>query len=72
MMKNGNKKKLDGNSFLLVVTIVLFFAMYIVGIIMFGDRGFAKGTEFPEPVHFQCRADCGGYRHDHCHDYRRN
>ena len=37
-MKNSNKKKLDGNSFLLVVTIVLCFAMYIVGIIMFGDR----------------------------------
>mgnify|MGYP000418786070 FL=1 len=46
MMKNGNKKKLDGNSFLLVVTIVLFFAMYIVGIIMFGDRGFAKVQNF--------------------------
>ena len=45
-MKNGNKKKLDGNSFLLVVTIVLFFAMYIVGIIMFGDRGFAKVQNF--------------------------
>ncbi|GAA6481210.1 sugar ABC transporter permease YjfF [Enterocloster aldenensis] len=46
MMKNGNKKKLDGNSFLLVVTIVLFFAMYIVGIIMYGDRGFAKVQNF--------------------------
>ena len=45
-MKNGNKKKLDGNSFLLVVTIVLFFAMYIVGIIMYGDRGFAKVQNF--------------------------
>ena len=45
-MKNGNKTKLDGNSFLLVVTIVLFFAMYIVGIIMFGDRGFAKVQNF--------------------------
>jgi ribose/xylose/arabinose/galactoside ABC-type transport system permease subunit len=46
MMKNGNKKKLDGNSFLLAVTIVLFFAMYIVGIIMYGDRGFAKVQNF--------------------------
>ena len=46
MLKNGNKKKLDGNSFLLVVTIVLFFAMYIVSIIMFGDRGFAKVQNF--------------------------
>ena len=45
-MKNGNKKKLDGNSFLLAVTIVLFFAMYIVGIIMFGGRGFAKVQNF--------------------------
>lgn len=40
------KKKLDGNSFLLVVTIALFFAMYIIGIIMFGDRGFAKVQNF--------------------------
>jgi len=46
MMKNGNKKKLDGNSFLLAVTIVLFLAMYIVGIIMFGGRGFAKVQNF--------------------------
>ena len=46
-MKNGNtKKKLDGNSFLLVVTIVLFFVMYIVGILMFGGRGFAKVQNF--------------------------
>lgn len=45
-MKNSNKKKLDGNSFLLVVTIVLFFVMYIVGIIMFGGRGFAKVQNF--------------------------
>ena len=30
----------------MVVTIVLFFAMYIVGIIMFGDRGFAKVQNF--------------------------
>ena len=45
-MKNGNKKKLDGNSFLLAVTIVLFLAMYIVGIIMFGGRGFAKVQNF--------------------------
>ena len=46
MMKNGNKKKLVGNSFLLAVTIVLFLAMYIVGIIMFGGRGFAKVQNF--------------------------
>ena len=46
MMKNGNKKKLDGTSFLLAVTIVLFLALYIVGIIMFGGRGFAKVQNF--------------------------
>ena len=41
-MKNrSEKKRLDGNSFLLAVTIILFFVMYIVGIIMFGGRGFA-------------------------------
>ena len=38
-MKNkSEKKKLDGNSFLLAVTIILFFVIYIVGIIMFGVR----------------------------------
>ena len=46
-MKNkSEKKKLDGNSFLLAVTIILFFVMYIVGIIMFGGRGFAKVQNF--------------------------
>ena len=46
-MKNrSEKKKLDGNSFLLAVTIILFFVMYIAGIIMFGGRGFAKVQNF--------------------------
>ena len=46
-MKNrSEKKRLDGNSFLLAVTIILFFVMYIVGIIMFGGRGFAKVQNF--------------------------
>ena len=71
-MKNrSEKKRLDGNSFLLAVTIILFFVMYIVGIIMFGGRGFAKVQNFPQPVHIQRGPDCGGNRHDHCHDYRR-
>ena len=46
-MKNrSEKKRLDGNSFLLAVTIILFFVMYIAGIIMFGGRGFAKVQNF--------------------------
>lgn len=45
-MNNKAKLKLDGNSFLLAVTIVLFFVMYIIGIIMFGDRGFARVQNF--------------------------
>ena len=48
IMKNrSEKKRLDGNSFLLAVTIILlFFVMYIAGIIMFGGRGFAKVQNF--------------------------
>ena len=46
-MKNrSGERRLDGNSFLLAVTIILFFVMYIVGIIMFGGRGFAKVQNF--------------------------
>lgn len=44
MKKNG--RKLDGNSFLLVITIVLFFAIYLIGIMLFKDQGFAKLQNF--------------------------
>lgn len=44
--KTSNKKKINGNSFLLMITIVLFFAMYIAGMIVFQDKGFAKPQMF--------------------------
>lgn len=40
------KNRLDGNNFLLVVTIILFFALYIAGMIAFGDNGFKKPQVF--------------------------
>ena len=48
MGKKGMKagRKLDGNSFLLMLTIGLFFVMYITGIILFKDQGFAKTQNF--------------------------
>lgn len=44
MKKQG--RKLDGNSFLLVITIALFVVMYIAGIVMFGEQGFSKTQNF--------------------------
>ena len=44
--KTSTKKKINGNSFLLLITIVLFFAMYIAGMIVFQDKGFAKPQMF--------------------------
>ena len=40
------KKKLEGNNFLLFITIALFVVMYIIGIILFGDRGFSRMQTF--------------------------
>lgn len=40
------KRKLDGNSFLLLITIVLFFVMYLIGIVLYKDQGFAKVQNF--------------------------
>lgn len=44
MKKEG--RKLDGNSFLLVITIALFVVMYLVGITLFKNQGFAKTQNF--------------------------
>ncbi len=38
--------KLDGKVFLLIITIVLFVAMYLAGIIIFNGKGFAKPQVF--------------------------
>ena len=40
------KKKLNQNSFLLLVTIVLFFVMYAIGCVVFNAQGFAKTQNF--------------------------
>lgn len=40
------KNRLDGNNFLLMVTIFLFFALYIAGMIVFGENGFTKPQVF--------------------------
>lgn len=44
-MKN-QKRKIDGNTFLLMITIILFFVMYLIGIMMFKSQGFAKVQNF--------------------------
>lgn len=40
------KNKLTGNSFLLVITVLLFAVMYIAGMVIFADNGFAKPQMF--------------------------
>ncbi len=39
-------KKFNSNTFLFIITIVLFAAMYIAGMIIFADKGFAKPQMF--------------------------
>lgn len=39
-------KKIEGNQFLLLITIVLFAVMYIVGLVIFKDKGFGKTQVF--------------------------
>lgn len=46
MKSLNNKKKLNGNSFLLMITILLFVIMYAAGMIIFSDKGFAKPQMF--------------------------
>ena len=40
------KKQLNGNSFLLFITVALFVAMYVAGMIVFADKVFAKPQMF--------------------------
>ncbi|MDO4519786.1 MAG: sugar ABC transporter permease YjfF [Eubacteriales bacterium] len=44
MKKQG--RKINGNTFLLLITIILFFVMYGVGIVVFKEQGFAKVQNF--------------------------
>jgi simple sugar transport system permease protein len=46
MVKNKNKLKFNSNSFLLMITIVLFLVMYAAGMMVFNDKGFAKPQMF--------------------------
>lgn len=41
-----SKKKISSNTFLLIITIALFAVMYIAGMIIFNDKGFAKPQMF--------------------------
>ncbi|MDA3731605.1 sugar ABC transporter permease YjfF [Niameybacter massiliensis] len=40
------RERLDGNSFLLLITIVLFIALYITGMILFNNKNFGKPQVF--------------------------
>lgn len=42
MVKQKQDRKLNHHSFLLLITITLFVVMYIVGMIVFADKGFAR------------------------------
>ena len=46
MKANVQKKKITGNGFLLLITIALFVVMYVAGMIVFADKGFAKPQMF--------------------------
>lgn len=46
MKKSITKKKLSSTSFLLIITVLLFIAMYVAGMIVFADKGFAKPQMF--------------------------
>ena len=40
------KKKINSNTLLLLITVVLFFAMYVIGCFIYGDKGFAHFQTF--------------------------
>lgn len=40
------RKQLNGNSFLLIITVLLFIVMYAAGMVVFADKGFAKPQMF--------------------------
>ena len=41
-----SNRKINGNTFLLIITIALFAIMYIAGMVIFADKGFAKPQMF--------------------------
>ena len=42
-----SNRKINGNTFLLIITIALFAIMYIAGMVIFADKGFAGGSVRP-------------------------
>lgn len=44
--KKGRKSILEGTGFLLMITIALFIVMYVIGCLLFADKGFAKPQVF--------------------------
>ncbi len=44
--KKGRKSILEGTGFLLLITIALFIVMYIIGCVLFAEKGFAKPQVF--------------------------
>lgn len=40
-------KRFNSNTFLFIITIVLFIAMYVAGMIVFADKGFANRRCLP-------------------------
>ena len=69
MMKQ--KKKMTSSGFLLLITIVLFFAMYAAGMVIFADKGFAKPQMFLNLFCIQCRSSGYLLWTDDCYDHRR-
>ena len=43
---SNTRKKINGNAFLLLITVLLFLVMYGAGMIIFADKGFAKPQMF--------------------------
>ena len=66
-------KKFNSNTFLFIITIVLFIAMYVAGMIVFADKGFAKPQMFTNLfINNAGLIDCNWLWYDNRYDYRRN
>lgn len=65
------KKKLNQNTFLLLVTILLFFVMYAIGCVLFNAQGFAKTQNFLNLFISNAGLIVIGIGHDDRHDHRR-
>ena len=66
------KNKLRGNGFLLAVTIVLFFVLYIAGAILYGDRNFTSPQVFLNLFISNAGLIIAAVGMTFCTDHRRN